>query len=62
MVSSNPTWYVAAVYMRIDLRITYIGVPHCTTSDELYLGYSVPENSTVFANLWYRNTFLLKQC
>ncbi|KAF9465135.1 cytochrome P450 [Collybia nuda] len=29
-----------------------LGVPHCTTSDETYLGFSIPQNSTVFANLW----------
>ena len=32
--------------------LCYQGVPHQSTSDDLYNGYHIPANSVVFANQW----------
>ncbi|KAF9047972.1 cytochrome P450 [Rhodocollybia butyracea] len=29
-----------------------LGLPHCTTQEDVYEGYRIPKGATVFANLW----------
>jgi hypothetical protein len=34
-------------------KVSLAGIPHFTTTEDVYKGYRIPENSIVVSNIWY---------
>jgi hypothetical protein len=39
--------------MTCYFKVSLAGIPHFTTTEDVYEGYRIPENSIVVSNIWY---------